>query len=130
MWLGFDSGRRRHNLCGLRKFSPGAPVFPSHQTQTFPNSFRRVFAYYKAHLIILSWNYALYTIYNTSFSKFVIPLNLAANTIASCGVTKQCSTAILSDNSNCFVSSRIWVCGSSRIIQPNGIKNGMAYLLK
>ena len=49
-------------ILAVRVFSPGTPAFHSSQKPTFPNfnSIWRVSLYCKAHLIISSWNYALY----------------------------------------------------------------------
>ena len=74
MWPGFDSRTRRHmwvefvvgSLPCSERFFSGTSVFPSPQKPTIPhsNSIWRVSRYCKAHLIISSWNYALYKFTN------------------------------------------------------------------
>ena len=70
-----------------RGFSLDSPVFPSPQKPIFPNS-NSIFLlspYCKAHLIISSWNYALYKFYKFSiFKKLIMNLEILPYPIQTC----------------------------------------------
>ena len=80
MWPGFDSWTRRHmwvefvvGSCPCSKrFFFGYSGFPLSSKPTFPN---HMSPYCKAHLVISSWNYALYKF--TFFKNLIVPLFIA-----------------------------------------------------